>query len=86
MLFSGTIRENILYGASDPDLVTESQLQDAMKRAHVIDFTQTLPDGVNTIVGERGIMLSGGQKQRVAIARAIIKVKLLLKYFLNKII
>uniref|UniRef100_A0A6M2E035 Putative mitochondrial fe/s cluster exporter abc superfamily protein n=1 Tax=Xenopsylla cheopis TaxID=163159 RepID=A0A6M2E035_XENCH len=73
VLFSGTIRENILYGASDPDLVTESQLQDAMKRAHVIDFTQTLPDGVNTIVGERGIMLSGGQKQRVAIARAIIK-------------
>lgn len=45
-----------------------------MKRAHVIDFTQTLPQGVDTIVGERGIMLSGGQKQRVAIARAIIKV------------
>lgn len=69
-LFSGTIRENIMVGRPE---ATEEDLQQALQGAHLQDFVSTLKDGLDTFVGERGVMLSGGQKQRVAIARAILK-------------
>lgn len=69
-LFSGTIKENILLGNQN---ATDEQLQSAIKMAYLDEFIATLKDGVNTQIGERGILLSGGQKQRVAIARAFLK-------------
>lgn len=69
-LFSGTIRENIMLGNEH---ATEEEFQNAIKMAYLDDFISTLPDGVDTQIGERGILLSGGQKQRVAIARAFLK-------------
>ena len=69
-LFSGTIRENIAYarpGASEAELI------EAAKAAHAHEFVERLPQGYDTLVGERGVKLSGGQRQRVAIARAILK-------------
>ncbi|XP_031341751.1 ATP-binding cassette sub-family B member 10, mitochondrial isoform X2 [Photinus pyralis] len=72
-LFSSSIRENILYGAEEPDKVTEEHFMQVVKEANVYEFVKQLPQGFDTVVGERGIMLSGGQKQRVAIARALIK-------------
>ena len=69
-LFSGTIRENIMmgnYGASQEDL------DKAVESAHLQDMIEELPDGIDTLIGERGMTLSGGQRQRVAIARAMIK-------------
>ncbi|XP_008192744.1 ATP-binding cassette sub-family B member 10, mitochondrial isoform X2 [Tribolium castaneum] len=73
VLFSCSIRDNILYGADDPSKVTEDELVQVAKEANVYEFVQQLPDGFDTLVGERGVMLSGGQKQRIAIARALIK-------------
>ncbi|XP_021935969.1 ATP-binding cassette sub-family B member 10, mitochondrial isoform X2 [Zootermopsis nevadensis] len=74
VLFSCSIRENILYGALNPSAVTEDELVAVAKEANAYDFiTKSFPNGFDTLVGERGIMLSGGQKQRVAIARALIK-------------
>ncbi|TYZ11827.1 ATP-binding cassette domain-containing protein [Hymenobacter lutimineralis] len=70
MLFGGTIRENILYGrpgAPDADVI------DAAQRANAWQFISSFPEGLDTVVGERGVKLSGGQRQRVAIARAILK-------------
>ncbi len=69
-LFSGTIKENILFGKLN---ATDEEIQNAVKMAYLDDFLITLKDGINTQIGERGILLSGGQKQRVAIARAFIK-------------
>jgi len=69
-LFSGTIRENIMLGNEN---ATEEHLQQAIKMAFLDEFIAELKDGVNTFIGERGILLSGGQKQRVAIARAFLK-------------
>ena len=69
-LFNGTIRENILLGKED---ATEQELQLAIKSACLDEFIDELKKGLNTKIGERGVMLSGGQKQRVAIARAFIK-------------
>ena len=69
-LFSGTIRENILLG--NP-IATESQVDNAIKMAFLDEFIATLQDGMDTVIGERGVLLSGGQKQRVAIARAFLK-------------
>jgi len=68
-LFSATIRENIAYGAVD---ASEEEIIAAAKVARLHDFIQSLPDGYNTWVGERGITLSGGEKQRLAIARTIL--------------
>ncbi|MEJ2545464.1 MAG: ABC transporter ATP-binding protein [Calditrichaceae bacterium] len=68
-LYEGTIRENILF--SRPD-ATEEELLSAVKGAHVNEFTDRFDDGLDTLIGERGVKLSGGQRQRVAIARAIL--------------
>ncbi len=69
-LFAGTIRENILLGKQD---ATDEEIQKALKMAYLDEFVSTLAAGLDTEIGERGILLSGGQKQRVAIARAFIK-------------
>lgn len=69
-LFSGTIRENILLGNEN---ATDEQIAQAVKMAYLDDFIASLKDGLNTVIGERGVLLSGGQKQRVAIARAFLK-------------
>lgn len=69
-LFSGTIKENILMGKPH---ATDAEIQQAIELAHLDEFLGTLPDGIDTVVGERGASLSGGQRQRVAIARALIK-------------
>ena len=68
-IFSGTIRDNIAFGKPDASL---EEVAAAAKLARIHDFVGTLPDGYNTIVGERGITLSGGQKQRLTIARALL--------------
>ncbi|WCL80727.1 ABC transporter transmembrane domain-containing protein [Saprospira sp. CCB-QB6] len=70
MMFGGTIRENIAYGKLD---ASEEELIEAAKKANAWEFIQQFPEGLDTIVGERGITLSGGQRQRIAIARAILK-------------
>lgn len=70
MLFGGTIAENIAYGTSGPTL---SQIKEAAAQAFALEFIESFPEGLNTVVGERGIQLSGGQRQRVAIARAILR-------------
>lgn len=69
-LFGGTIRENILLGNQN---ATPTELENAVKMAYLDEFVSTLKDGLDTQIGERGIMLSGGQRQRVAIARAFLK-------------
>ena len=69
-LFSGTIRENILLGN---EKATDEQIDKAIKMAYLDEFIASLKEGLNTQIGERGILLSGGQKQRVAIARAFLK-------------
>jgi len=68
-LFEGTIKENILFPRPD---ASEDRLLNAVKAAHVHEFTDRLEDGLQTLIGERGIKLSGGQRQRVAIARALL--------------
>ncbi len=68
-LFEGSIRENVLFGTPD---ATESELRNAIESAHVKEFTDRFENGLETIIGERGIKLSGGQRQRVAIARALL--------------
>lgn len=70
MLFGGTIRENISYGKPN---ATEDEIIQAARKANAYQFIQSFPEGLDTVVGERGIKLSGGQRQRVAIARAILK-------------
>lgn len=69
-LFDGTIAENIAYGKPD---ATAEEIIEAARRANIADFIETLPDGFETQVGERGARLSGGQKQRIAIARVFLK-------------
>jgi subfamily B ATP-binding cassette protein MsbA len=68
-LFDGTIRENLLFARSD---ATDAEIREAARRAHVLEFTDRFPDGLDTVIGERGVKLSGGQRQRVTIARAIL--------------
>ncbi len=69
-LFDGTIAENIAYGKPS---ATDDEIREAARRANIADFIESLPEGYNTQVGERGSHLSGGQKQRVAIARVFLK-------------
>jgi ATP-binding cassette subfamily B protein len=69
-IFSTTLRENIAYGVLNASL---DDIREAAKNAKIDDFIESLPDGYDTRVGERGVTLSGGQKQRVAIARALLK-------------
>lgn len=69
-LFSGTIRENLLMGNFN---ATENDIQKVVQAAHLDEFLNELPDGLETVLGERGTTLSGGQRQRVAIARAMLK-------------
>ncbi|MBK4217471.1 ABC transporter ATP-binding protein [Paracoccus caeni] len=69
-LFGGTLRENIAYGRLG---ATDDEIRAAAAQAQLTSMIETLPEGLDTIVGERGVMLSGGQKQRVAIARAFLK-------------
>lgn len=69
-LFDGTLRENIAYGRPG---ATDEEIEDAARKANIHDFIASLPEGYDTLVGERGSRLSGGQKQRVAIARVFLK-------------
>ena len=68
-LFEGTIRDNILFPRPN---ASESQILDAVKSAYVDEFTDRFDDGLDTLIGERGVKLSGGQRQRIAIARAVL--------------
>lgn len=69
-LFDGTVRQNLMYGKAD---ATDDEINRAIKSAYLDEFVQKLPKGIDTLIGERGLLLSGGQKQRLAIARAILK-------------
>ena len=70
VLFSGTIRDNIRYGSEGAD---DAAIMQAAADANALEFIERLPDGMDTLVGERGLTLSGGQRQRIAIARALLK-------------
>jgi subfamily B ATP-binding cassette protein MsbA len=70
LLFSGTIGDNIRYGRLS---ASAGEIEAAARSAHVLEFAEKLPEGLEARVGERGLTLSGGQRQRVAIARAILK-------------
>ena len=76
-LKEGTIEENIIFGDKNHNYNYEFLIK-AAKIAHIYEFINQKPDGLNTYVGERGIRLSGGQKQRIAIARAIYEEKILI--------
>jgi ATP-binding cassette subfamily B protein len=69
-LFNGTIRENLLYARPD---ATEEQILEACKKANIIDFIENQENGLDTVVGNRGLKLSGGEKQRISIARVLLK-------------
>ena len=69
-LFNGTIRENLLYARPE---ATEEELTEACRKANILDFIHRQPEGLNTVVGNRGLKLSGGEKQRISIARALLK-------------
>ncbi|EHF3618506.1 ABC transporter ATP-binding protein [Listeria innocua] len=69
-LFSGTVRENITYGKLD---ASNEEIEHVVKLAHLSKVVEEMPDGLDTIIGERGVKLSGGQKQRLAIARMFLK-------------
>ncbi len=70
ILFGGSIKENIRYGNFDAN---DEEIEEATRKANALDFINTFPEGMETLVGERGVKLSGGQRQRIAIARAILK-------------
>ncbi|OQA02814.1 MAG: Lipid A export ATP-binding/permease protein MsbA [bacterium ADurb.Bin400] len=70
MLFNDTIEQNIRFGKPE---ASQKEIEDAVRLANLTDLIKRLPDGLNTVVGERGVKLSGGEKQRVAIARAVVK-------------
>jgi subfamily B ATP-binding cassette protein MsbA len=70
VLFNDSIRNNILFGLAD---VSEAQLLAAAGAAYVMEFVEHLPQGIETMVGDRGVLLSGGQRQRIAIARALLR-------------
>src|SRR6201999_3674495 len=68
-LFSATVRENLLFGRPD---ASDEEIETAARQAQAHEFIERLPDGYDTMIGERGITLSGGQRQRLAIARALV--------------
>uniref|UniRef100_A0A453SFX1 ABC transporter domain-containing protein n=4 Tax=Triticinae TaxID=1648030 RepID=A0A453SFX1_AEGTS len=72
VLFSASVGENIAYGLPD-DVVSKDEIIKAAKAANAHEFIISLPQGYDTLVGERGSLLSGGQRQRIAIARALLK-------------
>jgi len=69
-LFDASISENVAFGV-DPEDIDINQLNEALRKANLLGFVESLPDGINTIVGDRGMRLSGGQRQRIGIARAL---------------
>jgi len=69
-LFNATVRDNLIYGRPE---ASETEIRDAMERANAYEFIDALPNGLNTLIGDRGILLSGGQRQRLAIARALLQ-------------
>lgn len=69
-LFNGTIRDNLLYAKPD---ATEEEMTEACRKANIYDFIQRQPEGLDTLVGNRGLKLSGGEKQRISIARVLLK-------------
>lgn len=69
-LFDDTIRHNIAFGRPE---ATEDEILEATRQANLLSFVESLPDGLDTLVGERGVMLSGGQRQRISIARVFLK-------------
>ena len=71
VLFNDTIRANLAYG--QPEAHSEEELLQAAEAAHVLEFVNDLPHGLDTVVGDRGVLLSGGQRQRIAIGRALLK-------------
>ncbi|MGP4111892.1 ABC transporter ATP-binding protein [Streptomyces sp. 4N509B] len=70
VLFEGSIRENVGYGMAEPD---DPSIREALRDANALEFVERLPDGLDTVVGQRGARLSGGQRQRIAIARALVR-------------
>jgi ATP-binding cassette subfamily B protein len=70
VLFVGTVAENIAYGKPD---ATREEIERAAKQAHAHEFIERLPDGYDTLIGDRGVRLSGGEAQRIAIARALLR-------------
>ncbi|KKO49230.1 lipid transporter ATP-binding/permease [Arsukibacterium sp. MJ3] len=70
-LFNDTIANNISYGLDEP--VSQARLLDVAEKAHVLEFSNQLKDGLDTVIGENGVSLSGGQRQRIAIARALLR-------------
>jgi len=73
-LYAGTVRFNILLGAIKPEEeVTQEEIEDACRKANILEFIEGLPQGFDTEVGGKGSQLSGGQKQRIAIARALLR-------------
>src|ERR1035437_8105072 len=70
VLFNDTVRNNIAYGQPH---VSQKRVEEAARAAHALEFIRGLPEGYNTMIGERGVRLSGGERQRIAIARAILK-------------
>lgn len=70
LLFGGTIRENIEYGKPG---ASDDEIKEAAQMANALEFIERFPEGLDTVVGERGVQLSGGQRQRIAIARAVLK-------------
>jgi ATP-binding cassette subfamily B (MDR/TAP) protein 1 len=73
VLYSGSIRENVSMGCIESSEPSETQVENALKSANILEFVRSLPEGLNTPLGNRGTQLSGGQRQRVAIARALIR-------------
>jgi ATP-binding cassette, subfamily B, bacterial MsbA len=69
VLFNGSIRSNIAFGRD----ASAATIEEAARAAHVLEFTRDLPEGLDTLVGDRGVLLSGGQRQRISIARALLK-------------